>query len=448
MAQPLHSEPTMLSSRLIPSTTLIALLGVAALAAACGDDGGSDGGPAAGPTGPTSGTVSSGSAGGTGGDGGATSTSSTVGGGGEGGTATATSGAGGMADGGGGAGGMPPAQDPQALFNATVKPGLLSECNACHKLGGPADSPFLAGPDIYVSITTYPGIIVPTASQSILLTHPSEATHGGGLAPDLSPTLRAKVDAWLQLEASLIPPPQLPMFAVTPFKPKVGGALNSIYLDALGPEYENVSMTFTATELGAPISMLLIDNIEIHPVSQMQMLVTHPLFTAYPQDVMLPPVPDPADNFSDVDDVFSLASNTQLGTGTMIHTGWSKNAFLGIAFENIELVGDFVPPIPCKDLATYVSNVKPQLTTCAVNCHGGNNANAQGAMDLSLLATDDAATCQAVRARTKPGVPENSQVLIVTNPLDPSAHLFKFMGSTSQYNNFKNQVTPWILAEQ
>lgn len=335
--------------------------------------------------------------------------------------------------------------DARAYFEAEIQPGLLSECGACHQLQGAADAPFLAAPDIYSAITTYPGIVVPTVSQSILLTRPADPGHGAGNAPDLSPALRAKVEDWLAVESALIPDPIQSANVVVPFKPKLEGAFNTIYLGDLGQEYENVSITFNATELGTPPSMLLLENLEVHPISEMQIHLVHPLFTAYPSDGA-EPVPDPADSFSLVDEVYSLDGLIQLGTGTFIHTAWSKDSYLSIAFEKVELVGDFFPPIDCKALATFQADVLPAMQICST-CHGGDNAQAQGAMDLSTLASDPAAACKQVRARIKAGNPDASQILIVTDPLDVSAHLYKFQGSLSNYNTFKNEVSPWIVEE-
>jgi len=389
--------------------TLIASAGASALLGASCGDAGDTGQPTAGPVGPSST--------GSGGEGGA-----------GGGTGVGADGTG------------------RALFEETVQDGVMSECGACHQLQGAADAPFLAAPDIYESIITYPGIVVRTASQSIILTHPSDPSHGGGQAPDMSDALRAKVLPWLQVEASLIPEPETSTLTVTPFKPKLYGAFNTIYLGDLGPEYENVSITFNATELGDPPSMLLIDNLELHPIADMSIHIVHPIVTVYPPDGGA--IPDPADSFSALDDVYSNDTTVQIGTGEVIHTQWTSDSFISFAFQDFDIVGGFIPPIPCKDLATFQSIVKPQVQFCATTCHGGTNAQAMGAMDLSKLGQDDAAACLEVRARTKPGDPDASQILIVTSPLDPSAHLYKFMGSISKYTTFKSEVSPWILSEE
>jgi hypothetical protein len=396
--------------RALAPISLLVLTGAVAFVsgtASCGDSAATTN-PASGPVGPAT---------------------TSTGGGGEG-------GAGGTSDLGG---------DPRAIFEETLEGDLLSECGACHQLQGAADAPFLAEPDRYVSITSYPGIVVSKVDDSILLTRPADPGHGSGQAPDFSPGLREKVQAWLGIESVLIPEPEELGFVVTPFKPKLGGAFNTIYLDELGQEFTNVSVTFNATELGAPPSMLLLENIQVHPVAEMQLHVVHPLFTAYPSDTVA--IPDPSDSFSQIDDVFSLDGAIQLGTGTMIHTAWAKDGYLSLAFEDLYLVGDFFPPTDCEALDLFSEDVAPALGVCATNCHGGANPQAQGAMDLADLGSDDAKACRQVRARVKPGAPDLSQIFIVTNPLDPAAHLFKFSGSSSNFNTFKQTVSPWVIAE-
>jgi hypothetical protein len=95
------------------------------------------------------------------------------------GPATSSTGGGGGGEGGGG-GAQSLGGDPRQVFEETVEAGLLAECGACHQLQGAADAPFLAAPDLYVSITSYPGIVVGNVDDSILLTRPADPGHGSG----------------------------------------------------------------------------------------------------------------------------------------------------------------------------------------------------------------------------------------------------------------------------
>lgn len=394
----------------LPLCIVLPVWMVAMSAGGCGDDG-----PAAEPTGPTGTTTGSGG--------------SDVGGGG--------AGAGSVTDG----------QTGREVFEMYVLDDIMEECGACHQLQGAADSPFLAAPDIYVSISSWPGFILPDWQNSALLSHPADPQHGAGQAPDLSEELRGNVELWLEKEANDLPEPETELTSVTPFKPLLNGAFNTVYLDELGPQFTNVSVTFNAAELGDPPSMLLLENLEVHPISEMTLSISHPLFSAYPQEGGV--WPDPSDSLSNVEAEFSLDTSSQLGTGTVILTAWEKDAFLGLAFEDIQATGGAVSFIPCDDVDAFKSNAVPAMQVCADTCHGGEDPDAQDTMDLSGI--DDSfpeEACGQVRARITPGDPDASQIVVVTDPGQPVVHKFKFMGVTANHQSFKEAVTPWIMAEQ
>lgn len=359
-------------------------------------------------------------------------------------TGDTSTGAGGS---GGGGGGAPAGATGKDLFEA-FKADMLGECGACHKLSGVADAPFLAAPDVYSSITTWPGVITLTPTSSLLLTHPGSVTHGGGMAPDMSPALRAKVLPWLTKEALDIPKPsESTKPYITPFKPLLKGAFNTVYLDPLGKSLESSSISFNAVELGDPPSMLMLTRVEVHPVAETSIHLVHPIFTVYPAGGG--EEPDPIDSFANVDETLTLKDDPALGTGTVILTNWKKDARLGLAFEAAEVTGEGTPLDTCKSQPKFVSEVVPQLKYCADNCHAGQEAKPTAAMNLSKLAMmpPDAA-CAQVRARIHPGDPETSDILVVTDPSKQIAHGYKFAGNKSKYSAFKAAVTPWINAEK
>lgn len=358
-------------------------------------------------------------------------------------------GMGGQGQGGQGGDGGPTARD---CFDA-LQAELMSECGGCHQAQGAADAPFLGSGDVYAAITSWPGIVVPVASQSILLTHPGDPSHGGGQAPDLSEGLRTKVLDWLKKEAAELPKPEEDAGTyIPPFKPLTGGAFNTIYLDPLGDEFKNMSISFIATELGADPAaptILELEDITVHPVGQAPLHIVHPLFTVYPKSG--DPEPDPVDSFSTLDQTFTIGGTATLGTGTLILTNWQKDAYLGVAFETIEVEGGGGADgglTACNSIALFQSNVVPAMQYCADTCHGGALELAQDTMDLSMLAAmppDEA--CIQVRARIVPGDPASSPILLVTDPTKQAVHMYKFQGNLVKYNDFKTKVTPWIQAE-
>ncbi len=375
----------------------------------------------------------SGGGGGSGGSAGNTTAGGSGGEGGSGGTAT------------GGSGGMAPL-DARGFFEQKVLPGLESECGACHKLGGPADEPFLADPDPYVSITSWPAIVVKDATKSLLVTHPNEANHGGGQAPPISDELKAVALEWLKMEAKNLPDAMGGLvYSVKPFKPILGGAFNNVYLDDIDPTLKFASISFNARELSD--TLLQLKDLQVHPVEGQSIHVVHPLFTVYAPKS--DPDPDPVDSFSGVDQTFTLETqDLSLGTGELILANWKKDSYLGIAFEVIENQGGGGPATDCTHLSDFQQQVVPQLQYCADTCHGGANVQANATMDLSKLNADPPAeACAQVRARITPGEPDASRIVIVTDPTQQAVHMYKFKGNKNNYQAFKTAVSPWILLE-
>jgi len=258
--------------------------------------------------------------------------------------------------------------------------------------------------------------------------------------------LQAKTLEWLAMEAANLPEKEGGLVqSVDPFKPILGGALNTIYLDVIDPSLQYASISFNAKELDG--SLLQLKNIEVHPVEGQAIHIIHPLFTVYPAKA--DPDPDPIDSFSGVDQTFKLDDpDLVLGTGELILTNWQKDSYIGIAFEMVKNEGGGGAPTGCHDVLTFQNMVVPQMKYCADTCHGGANPIANATMDLSKLADDPPeAACAQVRARILPGDPANSQILIVTDPTQQVVHMYKFMGQTTKYAAFKDAVSPWINSE-
>jgi len=355
----------------------------------------------------------------------------------------------GAGSGSGGSGGgdpIPPGATGQTIFEA-FKNEMLGECGACHKLSGIADAPFLALPDLYSSISTWPGVISLTPTSSILLTHPGQVSHGAGMAPDMSPGLRAKVLAWLKKEALDIPTPtESSKPYITPFKPLLKGAFNTVYLDPLGKSLESSSISFNAVEIGTPPSLLMLTHVAVHPVAETTIHLVHPIFSVYPSGGGQEP--DPVDSMSNVDQTLGLNDNPSLGTGTIIISNWQKDGRLGLAFETAEVTGEGTPLVMCKSPDLFLSAVVPQLQYCATNCHGGKEAKPTATMNLTKLAEmPPIAACAQVLARIHPKDPDTSDILMVTDPSKQVAHGYKFAGNKSKYSAFKAAVTPWINSE-
>ncbi len=363
-------------------------------------------------------------------------------------------GSGGSGGDGSGTGGGAASNKGKEMFSA-LEQDLYDACGSCHDVGGIADTPFLAGPDRYQSIVSWPEIIKKDPSDSILITYPSAGPQHPYKKIDASPlstTLKPKLEAWLAEEAKgiVIDGTVDAAKIIEPKAPIIG--FNAIYLDALGDEFVGMALTFTADLLDE--SALALTNLEVHPTASAGLHVVHPLFVVYPKGAS--PDPDPVDSFSNVDQTFNAGVSGTLGPGTMIVTNWKTGAKLSVAFEKVEVVGGAGdagadgggPTGGCKDVASFDANARPALKANCTNCHGGNSPQAKGALDMSKIDSDVAAACGQVLNRVNPADPPSSQIFITTNPNGNAAHPYKFGGNTGNYNNFMSQLTTWIQAEQ
>ncbi len=70
----------------------------------------------------------------------------------------------------------------------------------------------------------------------------------------------------------------------------------------------------------------------------------------------------------------------------------------------------------CKDVTSFSANAVGLLKQNCQGCHGGNNAQAKGAVDMSALNSDEAAACSQVKNRVSPANVGSSQLFITTDP--------------------------------
>ena len=366
----------------------------------------------------------------------------------------------GSTTGSGGAGGGVNAA--RRLFDE-LAPEFLDECGTCHAIGGPADTPFVGDIDgtkpaaeftqkdidkAYEAITAWPRFIVKDPTKSTLVTWGTSTQHGGG---PMAPALEVLVRAWLTAEAEYVKDVGTePIPTIPPFKPVVPG-FNAVYLDALGPEYLGMAVTFQAEELTD--QSLSLTNLEVHPTAKKGLSFEHPLFTVFPVGSSEGD-PDPVDSFSNVVTDFQPGESGALGPGTLVLTNWQKGGKLSIAFETISVIdptamggaGGGMGGGACSALMSFESNAAPQLSNC-VGCHGGNNAGATNAVDMTQLSSDPDSACGQIRNRIDLNNPGNSQLFVTTDPSVQNTHPFKFGGNTANFNAFKTAVTTWIQQE-
>jgi len=355
----------------------------------------------------------------------------------------------------GGGGGSAPKADPKALF-AALESDFVAACASCHEPGGVADRPFLAPPDRYQSVISWPGIITKDSTQSLLLTYPkSGSAHTGKNldAADLKDTLLPKITAWLKAEGAAIADPINEMKpSIAPVAPIMG--FNAIYLTPLDPKLEGVAITFNANALTD--HTLELTDVQVHTTTKTGVHIVHPLFVIYPKNQE--PDPDPVDNFSGFDSYFDPNTSSDLGQGTVLLDNWVPEAKLSIVFEVVEPytaggtggAGGTTTGTGggCKDVAEFMTSAQPKFQSSCFGCHGGANAMANAAVDMSKLSSDPAAACAQILNRVKPADAPNSQIFITTDPSGTAAHPFKFGGNQGSFDSFKTSVSTWITAEQ
>lgn len=389
-----------------------------------------------------------------------------AGGSGDGGNGSGRGGGNGSGNGNGNGGSTAEENHGEELFLA-LQDDMMSACGVCHDAGGIADTPFLAGPDRYATISSWPDIVKEDWQTSLLLNYPVSGGGHSGVNLDSSSyadTLYPKVEAWLEEEARGFVqggeggssgtgngaggagPGPTP--TIEPFKPILG--FNAVYLTPLDDDFTGMALTFNAEELTA--DTLQLTNLELHTTAALGLHVVHPLFVVWP--VGDDAEPDPVDSFSGLDAYFPEGTGDPLGPGTLVLTNWSNNAKLSIAFESIvtftvgggEGGGGGNPGGECAAQAEF-DDVAAAFQPCFMACHNGQNNGATGALDMRDLDNDAGAACLQIRNRVDLDTLDDSQIFINTNPDGGAAHPFKFNGNAADWNDFKDTVSGWITAE-
>jgi mono/diheme cytochrome c family protein len=354
-----------------------------------------------------------------------------------------------LSSGEGGSGGGLPGGRAEAMFRE-LEPELISNCVACH---GPGDTPFLAGNDVYKTITAWPGMITQDPAKSKLLTRPLNVAAHPGVnidSPTLVDTLKPALEAWLEEESkAIIGPGEELGPSIPPLTPNLG--FNTVYLNDFGPEFVGVAISFYADELTP--NLLELRELVVHATSDWGVHIVHPLFVVFPKG--LEADPDKIDSFSGLDQYTDINEHEPLGPGVLLLTNWLPEAKLGISFEKIEPynsqggggAGGGSSGGGCGDVQSFIDNARDLLANNCGGCHRGGNAAATAAVDMRDLDADPASACAQVKNRVNLGNPPASQLFVTTDPNGGSGHPFKFGGSQANFDNFRQAATVWITAE-
>ncbi len=345
-------------------------------------------------------------------------------------------------DGNGGSGGtgggaaVDMAPDVVGQFYANVEPIITPACGGCHGVAGTTAPAFMiAQPDLLKNILSYPGIIGSTPQKSRLY---MKGLHEG---PAFTPDQLQVVGDWITFYNATVGTGDggdaKP--TISPFTPSMTAA-NSIDLAPLDATLSGVKVTFNAQMVGTSIELT---NLKITAPASTGVHITHPIFVIWDQN--LNPTPDPIDSFSGLDETVFSGTSAPIGPGTLLMPNFAAGDLISVAFSLAEPKSgsaDGGTVSGCKNLAMFVSNVKPLLSanTCSTNCHVGANPTA----GLKFDATPDAALCANALTEINTTTPAMSQLLLQPDPAQSNGHPQK----VNPFTNFQTAVTNWINAEK
>ena len=289
-----------------------------------------------------------------------------------------------------------------------VQPALESKCGgACHATGATLNAPrWLAGPDSYVSAKAYPGIVVADVYASKLVNRP--AGHPAATLVDPgNEQLKADVTTWLTAEAAVLSATPLPGAGPVDLSQGV------IDLSTIAAGMAGAKLVFSAQVAG---NYARFDSVQLVAPTGTGIHVVAPVFVMVPQDKS----PQLADKSYSAVDVSIAAGQTVSLATPFFFFNWIAGSQLKIEFAKFDAATVASPDAgaqpTCKDLAGFQTSAAPELSKSCVGCHGGGNANATGALDLSKLKQNDfAGACE--QAHFKLNLANKAQSSLLLAPL-------------------------------
>lgn len=219
-----------------------------------------------------------------------------------------------------------PSASAAELLYRKIQPQLESKCGgACHGTGVTLNAPkWLAGPDSYVSIKAYPGMVTDDVYASKLINRPSGHPAATLVDPGNEAVL-ADATKWLEAEALVIISTPLPS------SPAVNTSAGSVDLSSIGPMLVGAKLTFTSTLVSGAMKF---NDIRVLAPPAADLRIVAPILIMVPGDGTQP-VLDPA--LSAVD-VTIPAGKTKLLPSPFFFFGWKIGSKIKISFKKIEAV--------------------------------------------------------------------------------------------------------------
>jgi len=316
------------------------------------------------------------------------------------------------------------AEKAKALFVA-LQGELTTSCGgSCHE-GGVNNTPtWLAGPDAYKTIRAYPGIVVPSAISSSLLT---KGKHDG---PPLTTELAVRATAWLTAEAALLA--GVPEITTAEVPVPASGAAE-IALPRLGGKISLVGSLAGGILSLKDVALVAAGGSGVR-VSGIHLHVRH------------------ADGTEEIDQslanaevVAAKGQSVLVDIGLVVIPNVSADDKMRIVLDELEAsnLADGGAG-GCKAVATFQTTAAPALQAACAGCHyTGGTGN--GALDLAGLGkspADFAAACAQAKNKINVGTPAQSAIILAPTGGRPS-HPFK-----NATPAFVTAMTTWIAAEK
>ncbi|CAN5412857.1 hypothetical protein BH09MYX1_BH09MYX1_33160 [soil metagenome] len=329
-------------------------------------------------------------------------------------------------------GGVTPVQ--VKLFQSLEK-DFVAKCGSCHQngTGGVVTQVFLKGPDVYTTIKNYPGIVSDDIYGSKLLNRP--ANHPvASLQDPGNEALLGQVTAWLSAEAVAIKATPLP---TTDIVDPMSGSVDLTKAGIAGAK-----IVFTPSVTGTTLRLNDV---------RLQAPTTSGIHVASPTFVIIPTTGPEVSNttFSTSDLSVPAAGTATIGT-VLYAFNFPSGAKIRIQFQKIEAATVAATDAgssasSCKAQADFTNTARPVLQANCANCHGGNNANATAAFDMTKLASDPAAACTQARFKINLADKNNSNILLAPLANSGLGHPVKPFGNTGAAGY--QSILTWVNKE-
>lgn len=338
-----------------------------------------------------------------------------------------------------------PLEAATRAFDTTVAPTMQTKCVSCHV--STENPQFMRpNPTLREGVLTFNnGALVdlmdPQASRlSVYASSQAHATVGVNYLPAEA----AAVTAWVELEALAAGVEAEPVVETAKITPVTGA--NEVDLGSIGLTGSKLTFDYQPLATGMYLS-----RIEVVAATGGVRLV-HPLFVVWDGPTA---IPDPIDRFSDIDLTVAEMTTSQVGGGTAVFVDIPPSGELSVHFKTATFANGMPPSDDggiigggCKAVDQFTTIARPQLTTCANQCHAGAQAPALAATDMSKL-LDDAQqpdACAQILSRVSKLNPDQSSIIVSVDPAVPNVHP-QFKVPAANFATYRTQMLVWINAE-